>query len=120
MRNAGLCKHMPKKKAHGAIMTSHLVIAHAVLSDPEAEYRDLGTGYYEQRAGTAARPAATSAAWNASATRSPSSPPPPRPTPKPASSSPAPPANRTNRHKPPPTAAACPAEVEFSDQLHCN
>jgi transposase len=47
-----LCKHMPKKKAQGAIMRSQLVIAHALLSDPEAEYCDLGTGYYEQRAGT--------------------------------------------------------------------
>jgi transposase len=47
-----LCKHMPKKKAQGAIMRSQLVIAHALLSDPGAEYQDLGTGYYEQRAGT--------------------------------------------------------------------
>jgi hypothetical protein len=31
-------------------MRTQLVIAHALLSDPEAEYRDLGTGYYEQRA----------------------------------------------------------------------
>ncbi len=46
-----LRKHMPKKKAQGAIMRAQLVIAHALLSDPEAEYRDLGTGYYEQRAG---------------------------------------------------------------------
>jgi transposase len=42
--------HMPKKKAHGALARSQLVIAHALLSDPEAEYEDLGTGYYEQRA----------------------------------------------------------------------
>jgi hypothetical protein len=47
-----LCRHMPKKKAQGAIMRSQLVIAHALLSDPEAGYCDLGTGYYEQRAGT--------------------------------------------------------------------
>jgi hypothetical protein len=45
-----LCRHMPKKKAHGAIMRSQLVIAHALLSDPAAEYRELGPGYYEQRA----------------------------------------------------------------------
>jgi transposase len=45
-----LCRHMPKKKALGAIMRTQLVIAHALLSDPEAEYRDLGPGYYEQRA----------------------------------------------------------------------
>ena len=32
-------------------MRSQLVIAHALPSDPEAEYCDLGTGYYEQRAG---------------------------------------------------------------------
>ena len=30
-------------------MQTQLVIAHALLSDPEAGYRDLGTGYYEQR-----------------------------------------------------------------------
>jgi transposase len=45
-----LRKRMPKKKARGAIMRSQLVIAHALLSDPAAEYRDLGPGYYEQRA----------------------------------------------------------------------
>jgi hypothetical protein len=27
-------------------------IAHPLLSDPAAEYQDLGTGYYEQRADT--------------------------------------------------------------------
>jgi transposase len=47
-----LCRHMPKKKAQGAIMRTQLVIAHALLSDPAAEYRDLGPGYYEQRADT--------------------------------------------------------------------
>jgi len=47
-----LCRHMPKKKAQGAIMRTQLCIAHALLSDPEAEYRDLGAGYYEQRAST--------------------------------------------------------------------
>ena len=47
-----LCKHMPKKKAQGAIMRTQLVIARALLSDPQAEYQDLGTGYCEQRAGT--------------------------------------------------------------------
>jgi transposase len=47
-----LCKHMPKKKAQGAIMRTQLVIAHALLSDPAAEYQDLGPGYYEQRAST--------------------------------------------------------------------
>ena len=41
---------MPKKKAQGAISRTQLVITHALLSDPEAEYTDLGTGYYEQRA----------------------------------------------------------------------
>ena len=43
---------MPKKKAQGAIMRTQLVIAHALLSDPQAEYQDLGPGYYEQRADT--------------------------------------------------------------------
>lgn len=47
-----LCRHMPKKKALGAIMRTQLVTAHALLSDPQAGYDDLGPGYYEQRAGT--------------------------------------------------------------------
>jgi transposase len=47
-----LCRHMPKKKARGAVMRTQLVIAHGLLSDPAAEYRELGPGYYEQRAGT--------------------------------------------------------------------
>ena len=45
-----LVRHMPKKKAQGAISRTQLVIAHTLLSDPAAEYEDLGTGYYEQRA----------------------------------------------------------------------
>jgi transposase len=45
-----LCRRMPKKKAQGAVMRTQLAIAHALLSDPAAEYRDLGPGYYEQRA----------------------------------------------------------------------
>jgi len=45
-----LVRRMPKKKAQGAISRTQLVITHVLLSDPEAEYTDLGTGYYEQRA----------------------------------------------------------------------
>ena len=45
-----LVRHMPKKKAQGAISRSQLVIAYELLSDPDAEYQDLGTDYYEQRA----------------------------------------------------------------------
>jgi transposase len=47
-----LVRHMPKKKAQGAVMRTQLVIAHALLSDPEADYRELGPGYYDQQAGT--------------------------------------------------------------------
>ena len=47
-----LVRHMPKKKAQGAVMRTQLVIAHALLSDPEAAYRELGPGYYDERAGT--------------------------------------------------------------------
>jgi len=47
-----LYRHMPKKKAQGAVMRTQLAIAHALLSDPEAGYRELGPGYYDQRAGT--------------------------------------------------------------------
>lgn len=44
-----LVRHMPKKKAQGAISRTQLVITHALLSDPEAVYTDLGTDYYERR-----------------------------------------------------------------------
>ncbi len=44
-----LIKRMPKKKAQGAISRTQLIICHALLSDPDAVYTDLGTGYYEQR-----------------------------------------------------------------------
>jgi transposase len=46
---------MPKKKAQVAIMRTQLVIARALLSDPAAEYQDLGPGYYELRADTRRR-----------------------------------------------------------------
>jgi transposase len=45
-----LVRHMPKKKAQGAIMRTQLVIAHALLSDPGTAYEDLGTDYYERTA----------------------------------------------------------------------
>jgi transposase len=45
-----LVRRMPKKKAQGAISRTQLVITWNLLSDPEAVYEDLGTGYYEQRA----------------------------------------------------------------------
>jgi transposase len=47
-----LCRHMPKKKAQGAVMRTQLSIAHSLLSDPAARYRELGPGYYEQKTGT--------------------------------------------------------------------
>jgi len=43
-----MCKRMPKKKAQGAIMRKQLVIAHALLSDPEATYIELGPDYHER------------------------------------------------------------------------
>jgi transposase len=45
-----LCTRMPKKKAQVAVMRSQLVIAHALLSDPDARYQDLGTDYYQHKA----------------------------------------------------------------------
>jgi transposase len=45
-----LCPRMPKKKALGAIMRAQLAIAHGLLSDPAAEFRDLGPDYYAKRA----------------------------------------------------------------------
>ena len=47
-----LCKQMPKKKAQGAISRTQLAITHALLSDPDATYQDLGTDYYQRRADT--------------------------------------------------------------------
>jgi transposase len=50
-----LARHMPKKKAQGAISRTQLVITHALLSDPGATYEDLGTDYYERTANTRRR-----------------------------------------------------------------
>jgi transposase len=44
-----LTRRMPRKKALVATGNSILVIVHALLSDPAAEYTDLGADYYEQR-----------------------------------------------------------------------
>jgi transposase len=44
-----LVKRMPKKKALVATGNSVLVIFHALLSDPDASYRDLGPDYHQQR-----------------------------------------------------------------------
>ena len=47
-----MCKRMPKLKAQVAIMRKQLVIAHALLSDPEARYEELGPDYHERRKDT--------------------------------------------------------------------
>jgi transposase len=47
-----LVKRMPKKKALVATGNSVLTIVHALLSDPDATYHDLGPAYHEQRANT--------------------------------------------------------------------
>jgi transposase len=47
-----LVKRMPKRKALVATGNSLLTIYHALLSDPDAAYTDLGTDYYERRANT--------------------------------------------------------------------
>lgn len=44
-----LARRMPNKKALVATGNSMLTIYHALLSDPEACYQDLGADYYEQR-----------------------------------------------------------------------
>jgi transposase len=46
-----LVRHMPKKKALRALMRCQLVIAHALLTDPDLTYNDLGADYYERRSG---------------------------------------------------------------------
>ena len=45
-----LVKRMPKRKALVATGNSLLTTYHALLSDPEATYADLGADYYERRA----------------------------------------------------------------------
>jgi len=44
-----LARRMPKKKVLVATGNSMLTAVHALLSDPEAHYHDLGADYYEQR-----------------------------------------------------------------------
>ena len=44
-----LARRMPKKKALVATGNSVLTIVHALLSDPDACYQDLGADYYQQR-----------------------------------------------------------------------
>ena len=44
-----LTRRMPKKKALVATGNSMLASIHALLSDPDARYTDLGADYYEQR-----------------------------------------------------------------------
>ena len=110
-----LCRRMPKRKAQVAIMRTQLAIAHAILSDPQAEYQDLGPATTSSKPAPGASPTATSAASRTSAGRSPSSP--STPTPGNSPTRPAnPPQPGSRRHKPPPAAAACPPEVRFSGQ----
>jgi transposase len=45
-----LVKRMPQKKALVATGNSVLAIVHALLSNPDATYHDLGPGYYQQHA----------------------------------------------------------------------
>jgi transposase len=44
-----LTRRMPKKKALVATGSSMLTIMHALLSDPDARYTDLGAAYHETR-----------------------------------------------------------------------
>jgi transposase len=50
MKYRRLVKRMPKRKALVATGNSLLTIYHALLSDPQAAYTDLGADYYERRA----------------------------------------------------------------------
>jgi transposase len=47
-----LTRRMPKKKALVATGNSMLTVIHALLSNPQATYTDLGPDYYEQRTHT--------------------------------------------------------------------
>lgn len=50
-----LAKRRGKAKAQVAVGNTVLTIAHALLSDPTAEYHDLGADYYEKRPTSAAK-----------------------------------------------------------------
>ena len=41
-----------QEEGPGGVMRTQLAIAHGLLADPAAAYRELGPGYYEQKAGT--------------------------------------------------------------------
>jgi len=105
-----LCRHMPKKKALVAVMRTQLVIAHALLSAPEAAYRELGPGYYEQRSGTRSQARSHIRSLERLGYEVTVEPLRPEQTPRPANSSPrrqAKPRRRSRtatsrRHKPPP------------------
>ena len=76
-----LVRHMPKKKAQGAISRTQLVITHALLSDPDAVYKTSAPTTTSSARTSAARSATTSAPSNAAATRSSSNPSTPASTP---------------------------------------
>jgi transposase len=66
-----LAKRRGKAKAQVATGNTLLTIAHALLSDPTAEYHDLGADWYEAAPSTAAKSPATSGASSSSVTGSP-------------------------------------------------
>jgi transposase len=117
--------HMPKKRAQVAIMRTQLVIAHAILSDPEAEYRDLGPDYYERRADTRRRVRGRARALERLGYKVTLQAPDPETgeyLPTAVASQPytlpGAPHRGSRRHKPPPALKACAAKVLFSDQGH--
>ena len=71
-----IARRRGKKKAIVAVGRSILVIIWHLLSNPQARFHDLGSDHYDNRIGTAAQRATTSAGSKPSATASPSNPPP--------------------------------------------
>ena len=71
-----IARRRGKKKAIVAVGRSILVIIWHLLNDPETRFVDLGPDYYDNRLGTNAHNATTSADSKPSATKSPSNPPP--------------------------------------------
>ena len=108
-----LVRHMPKKKAQGALSRTQLVICHALPSDPGAVYTDLGTDYYERRTDIRRRARALERLGYKVTID------PPRPRNQPPachqSQLTCPPTPSRHRSAPP-AAAACPPKVLFSDQ----
>ena len=112
-----LARSRGKGKAQVALGNTQLRVYHKLLSNPGMRYQDLGPGYYERQAATRRKIAyhvreIEALGLEVTLARIPGPDPDGQQPPQP----PDPSAHLSRRHKPPPGAAARPAEVLFSGQ----